>query len=45
VYNNNMSGSPNQRYTTDLALRDRMLAQGWTAGGYGPFGVTMCVAE
>lgn len=45
VYNNSISGSPNHRYTTDLALRDRMLGQGWAAEGYGPYGVTMCVAE
>ena len=32
----------NPRYTTDLAIRDAMLAKGRTLGGFGPKGVGMC---
>lgn len=32
----------NHRYTIDRALRDRMVAEGWIAEGYGPDNVIMC---
>ncbi|MBS0325124.1 MAG: exo-alpha-sialidase [Proteobacteria bacterium] len=32
----------NHRYTTDLATRAAMLADGYIAEGYGPLGVAMC---
>lgn len=41
LYNNGQSGAPNHRFTTDAALRDRLIAQGWQAEGRGE-GVTMC---
>ena len=30
LYNNGMSGAPNHRYTTSLAIRSQMIGQGWT---------------
>lgn len=42
VYNNGQGAAPNHRYTTDLAVRATMLAQGWIPEGYGPIGVIMC---
>lgn len=30
LYNNGMSGAPNHRYTTSLAIRTQMIGQGWT---------------
>jgi hypothetical protein len=30
AYNNSASGAPNHRYTTDPAVLDAMMAQGWT---------------
>ncbi|MEO7104494.1 MAG: FG-GAP-like repeat-containing protein [Gemmatimonadaceae bacterium] len=41
LYNNGMGGAPNHRFTTDLAVRNQMLAQGYVAEGYG-IGVSMC---
>jgi hypothetical protein len=38
-------GVPNHRYTTSLDVRRNMLAQGWTAEGYGPLGVAMCAPQ
>lgn len=38
----NGRGDANHRYTTDLAVRDAMLARGWVPEGYGPQGVAMC---
>lgn len=35
-------GDANHRYTTDRAVRDAMVAQGWLAEGDGPDRVTMC---
>ena len=35
----------NHRYTTDRALRDRMVARGYVAEGYGPDAVAMCANE
>ncbi len=32
----------NHRYTSSLAMRDQMRAQGWSAEGFGPLGVAMC---
>ena len=32
----------NHRYTTSMALRDQMLALGWSAAGSGALGVAMC---
>jgi hypothetical protein len=42
LYNNGQGAAPNHRYTTDLALRATMIAQGWIPEGYGPIGVIMC---
>ncbi|MEO8345904.1 MAG: hypothetical protein ABI607_09435, partial [Betaproteobacteria bacterium] len=41
VYNNGQGAAPNHRFTTDLAVRNQMLAQGYVAEGYG-IGVSMC---
>lgn len=32
----------NHRYTTDIGIRNAMIAKGYTAEGYGPLGVAMC---
>ncbi|GIK87722.1 MAG: hypothetical protein BroJett026_32030 [Betaproteobacteria bacterium] len=42
LYNDGRSGAPNHRYTTSLAVRADMLAQGWIAEGAG-IGVVGCV--
>ena len=42
LYNNGQGAAPNHRYTTSLAIRSQMLAQGWIPEGYGPVGVIMC---
>jgi hypothetical protein len=41
LYNNNMGGAPNHRFTTDLSVRAQMIAAGWTPEGFG-IGVTFC---
>jgi hypothetical protein len=43
LYNRARNNAPNHRYTTSLAIRDQMLAQGWEAEGWGPLGVIACV--
>ncbi len=43
VYNNGISGAPNHRYTTDRALLDTMVRQGWTMEGHGSTSVFACV--
>ena len=43
VYNNGMSGAPNHRYTTDPAVVDAMIAQGWTMEGEAATRVFACV--
>ena len=45
VYNNGQGAAPNHRYTTDLAVRNAMLAQAWIPEGYGPIGVIMCAPK
>ena len=45
VYNNGQGAAPNHRYTTDLAVRNTMLAFGWIPEGYGPIGVIMCAPQ
>ncbi len=42
MYNNGQSGAPNHRYTTDLNVRTKMLAEGWIPEGAGSVGVIMC---
>ncbi|MBK7593301.1 MAG: metallophosphoesterase [Betaproteobacteria bacterium] len=42
LYNDGRTGAPNHRYTTSLATRSEMLAQGWVAEGSG-IGVSGCV--
>ncbi|MDQ6619447.1 MAG: hypothetical protein M3Z31_07080 [Pseudomonadota bacterium] len=42
LYNNGMGAAPNHRYTTSLATRAGMIAQGWIPEGYGPDAVGMC---
>ena len=42
LYNNGVGGAPNHRYTTSVAVRSEMLAQGWISEGFGDNGVTMC---
>jgi hypothetical protein len=41
LYNDGRSGAPNHRFTTDAALRQQMIDQGWVPEGAGQ-GVTMC---
>ncbi|MDH5287357.1 MAG: hypothetical protein OEX23_12095 [Betaproteobacteria bacterium] len=43
AYNNNLSGAPNHRYTTDPALLDQMIAQGWTMEGEATTRAFACV--
>jgi acid phosphatase type 7 len=42
LYNDGKGNAPNHRYTTSLAIRSQMLAQGWIAEGSG-IGVIGCV--
>lgn len=42
LYNNGQGAAPNHRYTTSLATRSQMLAQGWIPEGHGALGVIMC---
>ena len=42
LYNEGIGNAPNHRYTTNLTIRNQMLAQGWTAEGVGS-GVVACV--
>lgn len=42
MYNNRPG--PNHRYITDRSLRDKMIAYGWRAEGYGPEAVMLCTA-
>jgi hypothetical protein len=44
LYNNGQGGAPNHRYTTDVAVRAQMIAQGWVPEGLGPDGVEMCAS-
>ena len=44
LYNDGKGGAPNHRYTTSLAIRAEMLAQGWVAEGVG-VGVIGCVPK
>jgi uncharacterized delta-60 repeat protein len=41
LYNQNMGGAPNHRFTTDPNVRGQMIAAGWTPEGYG-IGVGFC---
>jgi len=43
AYNNGMSGAPNHRYTTDPAVLDAMMAQGWVMEGEAVTRVFACV--
>jgi len=43
TYNNGMSGAPNHRYTTDPAVLDAMIAQGWIMEGEATTRVFACV--
>jgi uncharacterized delta-60 repeat protein len=45
AYNNGMTGAPNHRYTTDAALLDQMIAQGWSMEGEAQTRVFACVPE
>jgi hypothetical protein len=38
----NKRADSNHRYTTDLGVRDAMVARGYVAEGYGPDGVALC---
>ena len=42
LFNDGQGGAPNHRYTTDLAVRAQMIAQGWVPEGLGNSGVQMC---
>jgi probable HAF family extracellular repeat protein len=42
LYNNGQGAAPNHRYTTSLATRAQMMANGWIPEGYGLVGVIMC---
>lgn len=39
----NQRQDTNHRYTTDLAVRNQMVAKGYASEGYGAYGVVMCV--
>ena len=41
LYNQNMGGAPNHRFTTDPNVRAQMIAAGWTPEGFG-IGVIFC---
>ena len=43
AYNEGKSGAPNHRYTTDPAVLDAMIAQGWTMEGEAATRVFACV--
>jgi photosystem II stability/assembly factor-like uncharacterized protein len=43
AYNNGQGGAPNHRYTTDPAMLDAMLAQGWIMEGEASTRVFACV--
>lgn len=43
AYNNGMSGAPNHRFTTDAAVLDTMIAQGWIMEGEAATRVFACV--
>ena len=43
AYNNEKSGAPNHRYTTDPAVLDAVIAQGWTMEGEAATRVFACV--
>ena len=43
LYNDGKAGAPNHRYTTSLAVRVEMVAQGWIPEGSGTIGVIGCV--
>ena len=43
LYNDGKTGAPNHRYTTSLAVRAEMVAEGWIAEGSGSIGVIGCV--
>jgi hypothetical protein len=43
LYNNNMSGAPNHRYTASRAIFEQMRAQTWTPEGSGPATVFACI--
>ncbi|MFO1315549.1 MAG: choice-of-anchor D domain-containing protein [Burkholderiales bacterium] len=45
VYNNGQGGAPNHRYTTEMDVRNAMLALGWIAEGAGKIGVIMCAPQ
>jgi mono/diheme cytochrome c family protein len=44
LFNNGQGGAPNHRFTTDLSVRQQMLAQGYLPEGYG-IGVSMCAPQ
>ena len=41
----NQAPASNHRYTTRVAIRDQMTANGWVAEGYGPDAVDMCAPQ
>jgi hypothetical protein len=43
LYNDGQGGAPNHRYTTRVATRTSMIAQGWIPEGAPPLGVIGCV--
>jgi len=42
LYNQGMGAAPNHRYTTSVAIRAAMIAQGWIPEGLGLDAVEMC---
>ena len=42
LYNKGQGGAPNHRYTTDVAVRTQMIADGWVPEGLGADAVAMC---
>ena len=41
----NQRPDSNHRYTTSVAIKDQMIANGWFAEGYGPNAVDMCAPQ
>ena len=42
LYNKGQGGAPNHRYTTEVAVRTQMIADGWVPEGLGADAVAMC---
>ena len=45
VFNNGLGGAPNHRFTASRAIRDQMVALGWSAEGNGPDIIFACIPQ